>query len=163
MRNTFADRDAGGRGLQTFDLRTTIHVVTGIEAAMLDLLGQHGVNVASLLGEGQQRSEVEMLGYLFFVGDRNLTPLPYQSQPDERCDWYRLRHDEAMTPDAVVRGGGRVRKYGFNDFKLKGGVLAGEEEAEAISAPAKRFPQARVTLDPNGAGRLMKRSPSASS
>lgn len=41
VRNTFADRDAGGRGLQTFDLRTTIHVVTGIEAAMLDLLGQH--------------------------------------------------------------------------------------------------------------------------
>lgn len=50
VRNQFADRDAGGRGLQTFDLRTTIHVVTGIEAAMLDLLGQHlGVNVASLL------------------------------------------------------------------------------------------------------------------
>lgn len=37
VRNQFADRDAGGRGLQTFDLRTTIHVVTGIEAAMLDL------------------------------------------------------------------------------------------------------------------------------
>ncbi|MGU0044196.1 hypothetical protein ACVXHA_25245 [Escherichia coli] len=64
VRNTFADCDAGGRGLQTFDLRTTIHVVTGIEAAMLDLLGQHlGVNVASLLGDGQQRSEVEMLGH----------------------------------------------------------------------------------------------------
>ncbi len=41
VRNQFADRDAGGRGLQTFDLRTTIHVVTGIEAALLDLLGQH--------------------------------------------------------------------------------------------------------------------------
>ncbi|SUX84089.1 glucarate dehydratase [Citrobacter koseri] len=53
VRHQFADRDAGGRGLQTFDLRTTIHVVTGIEAALLDLLGQHlGVNVASLLGEG---------------------------------------------------------------------------------------------------------------
>ncbi len=53
VRNQFADRDAGGRGLQTFDLRTTIHVVTGIEAALLDLLGQHlGVNVASLLGAG---------------------------------------------------------------------------------------------------------------
>ncbi len=40
--------------------------MTGIEAALLDLLGQHlGVNVASLLGDGQQRSEVEMLGYLF--------------------------------------------------------------------------------------------------
>lgn len=93
-----------GRGLQTFDLRTTIHVVTGIEAGLLDLLGQHlGVNVASLLGDGQQRSEVEMLGYLFFVGNRHATPLAYQSQPDEQCEWYRLRHEEAMTPDAVVR------------------------------------------------------------
>ena len=159
VRNQFADRDAGGRGLQTFDLRTTIHVVTGIEAALLDLLGQHlGVNVASLLGDGQQRSEVEMLGYLFFVGNRHATPLAYQSQPDEQCDWYRIRHEEAMTPEAVVRGGGRLRKYGFNDFKLKGGVLAGFEEAEAISALAKRFPDARVTLDPNGAGCWMKPS-----
>ncbi|VTN11306.1 Glucarate dehydratase [Raoultella terrigena] len=74
--------------MQTFDLRTTIHVVTGIEAALLDLLGQHlGVNVASLLGDGQQRSEVEMLGYLFFVGNRQATPLAYQSQTDEKCDW----------------------------------------------------------------------------
>lgn len=141
VRNTFADRDAGGRGLQTFDLRTTIHVVTGIEAAMLDLLGQHlGVNVASLLGDGQQRSEVEMLGYLFFVGNRKATPLPYQSQPDDSCDWYRLRHEEAMTPDAVVRlAEAAYEKYGFNDFKLKGGVLAGEEEAESIVALAQRF------------------------
>jgi glucarate dehydratase len=47
-----------GPGLQTFDLRTTIHVVTGIEAAMLDLLGQHlGVNVASLLGEGSSAAK----------------------------------------------------------------------------------------------------------
>ncbi|EHP3366962.1 glucarate dehydratase [Salmonella enterica] len=156
VRNQFADRDAGGRGLQTFDLRTTIHVVTGIEAAMLDLLGQHlGVNVASLLGDGQQRSEVEMLGYLFFVGNRKATPLPYQSQPDEPCDWYRLRHEEAMTPETVVRlAEAAYEKYGFNDFKLKGGVLAGEEEAESIVALAKRFPQARVTLDPNGAWSL---------
>ena len=156
VRSAFADRDAAGRGLQTFDLRTTIHVVTAIEAAMLDLLGKHlGVNVASLLGDGQQRSEVEMLGYLFFVGNRKATPLPYQSQPDDKCDWYRLRHDEAMTPDAVVRlAEAAYEKYGFNDFKLKGGVLAGEEEAESIVALAKRFPQARVTLDPNGAWSL---------
>ena len=104
MRTTFADRDAGGRGTQTFDLRTTIHVVTGIEAALLDLLGQFlGVNVASLLGEGQQRNQVEMLGYLFYVGDRRKTSLPYQSEPDARCDWYRLRHEEALTPETVVR------------------------------------------------------------
>ncbi len=107
--------------------------------------------MASLLGDGQQRSEVEMLGYLFFIGNRKATPLPYQSQPDDSCDWYRLRHEEAMTPDAVVRRRKRRMKYGFNDFKLKGGVLAGEEEAESIVALAQRFPQARITLDPNGA------------
>ncbi|CAI1707391.1 glucarate dehydratase [Serratia plymuthica] len=156
VRNRFAERDAGGRGLQTFDLRTTIHVVTGIEAAMLDLLGQFlDVPVAALLGDGQQRDSVEMLGYLFYLGDRNKTPLAYRSQPDERCDWYRLRHEEALTPASVVRlAEAAYEKYGFNDFKLKGGVLAGEEEAEAVTALAERFPQARITLDPNGAWSL---------
>ncbi|MET0789660.1 MAG: glucarate dehydratase, partial [Cellulomonas sp.] len=66
----YADRDAGGRGLQTFDLRTTIHAVTALESALLDLSGQAlGVPVAELLGEGQQRDSVPMLGYLFYVGD----------------------------------------------------------------------------------------------
>ena len=41
VQQKFADRDAGGRGQQTFDLRTTIHAVTAIESALLDLLGQH--------------------------------------------------------------------------------------------------------------------------
>src|SRR5436190_21907747 len=60
VRTKFADRDAGGRGLQTFDLRTTIHAVTALESAFVDLLGQHlGVPVAQLLGEGQQRDRVE--------------------------------------------------------------------------------------------------------
>ncbi|MFS7249517.1 glucarate dehydratase [Rahnella rivi] len=156
VREKFADRDASGRGLQTFDLRTTIHVVTAIEAAMLDLLGKHlGVTVASLLGDGQQRDEVEMLGYLFYIGDRNKTSLGYQSQPGESCDWYRLRHEEALTAAAVVRlAEAAYEKYGFNDFKLKGGVLAGSEEAEAVTALAQRFPQARITLDPNGAWSL---------
>ncbi|ARA75226.1 glucarate dehydratase [Pectobacterium brasiliense] len=156
VRAQFADRDASGRGLQTFDLRTTIHVVTGIEAAMLDLLGQFlNVSVASLLGDGQQRDAVEMLGYLFYIGDRNKTDLPYQSQTNEKCDWYRLRHEEALTPETIVRlAEAAYEKYGFNDFKLKGGVLAGSEEAEAVTALAKRFPQARITLDPNGAWSL---------
>ena len=156
VRSTFADRDSSGRGSQTFDLRTTIHVVTGIEAALLDLLGQHlQVNVATLLGDGQQRDRVEMLGYLFYIGDRKKTALPYQNQEDEACDWYRLRHEEALTPEAVVRlAEAAYDKYGFNDFKLKGGVLRGGEEAEAVTALAKRFPEARITLDPNGAWSL---------
>ncbi|MGE0973407.1 glucarate dehydratase (plasmid) [Klebsiella sp. WOUb02] len=156
VRRQFAERDASGRGLQTFDLRTTIHVVTAIEAAMLDLLGQFlNVSVAALLGDGQQRDAVEMLGYLFYIGDRKKTDLPYQSQPDDPCDWYRLRHEEALTPESVVRlAEAAYEKYGFNDFKLKGGVLAGSEEAEAVTALASRFPQARITLDPNGAWSL---------
>ncbi|MET0509801.1 MAG: glucarate dehydratase [Burkholderiaceae bacterium] len=152
VRERFADRDAGGRGLQTFDLRTTIHAVTAIESALLDLLGQHlDVPVAALLGEGQQRDAVEMLGYLFFVGDRRRTELPYVEDPGADNDWFRVRHEEAMTPAAVVRLAEAAReRYGFNDFKLKGGVLAGEAEIEAVTALHERFPTARVTLDPNG-------------
>jgi glucarate dehydratase len=157
MRVKFADRDSGGRGLQTFDLRTTIHAVTAVESALLDLQGQHmGVPVAALLGEGQQRDKVQMLGYLFFVGDRNKTNLPYASEPDHTDDWCRLRHEAAMTPDAVVRLAEAAQaRYGFQDFKLKGGVLSGEAEVEAVTALAKRFPDARITLDPNG-GWLLK-------
>src|SRR5690242_6043883 len=156
MRKTFADRDAGGRGKQTFDLRVMIHAVTAVESALLDLLGQHlGLPVAALLGEGQQRNCVETLGYLFFVGDRRRTSLPYVAGEDEKIDWFRLRHQEAMTPEAVVRLAEATHDhYGFADFKLKGGVLSGEQEVEAVTAIAKRFPKARVTLDPNGAWSL---------
>ena len=157
VQSRFADRDSGGRGLQTFDLRTTIHAVTAIESALLDLLGQHlDVPVAALLGEGQQRDSVEMLGYLFYVGDKRKTDLAYVTDADAGNDWFRLRHEEAMTPEAIVRLAEAAReKYGFNDFKLKGGVLRGDEEVEAIVALHERFPQARVTLDPNG-GWLLK-------
>ena len=93
---TFADRDAGGRGLQTFDLRTTIHAVTALESALLDLLGQHlEVPVAELLGDGQQRDSVPMLGYLFYVGDRTATDLPYLVETDPADDWERLRREQA--------------------------------------------------------------------
>jgi glucarate dehydratase len=155
VRRTFADRDASGRGAQTFDLRVTVHAVTAVESALLDLLGQHlDVPVAALLGEGQQRARVQALGYLFFVGDRTRTDLPYRSAADEAGDaddWQRIRHDEAMTPDAVVRLAEAAReRYGFRDFKLKGGVLPAPDEAKAVIALADRFPDARITLDPNG-------------
>jgi glucarate dehydratase len=152
----FATRDAVGRGLQTFDQRTTIHAVTAIEAALLDLLGQHlGVPVAALLGPGQQRAAVDVLGYLFYVADRRKTPLPYLSEPDGPDDWSRLRREEALTAESVVRLAEAAQaKYGFRDFKLKGGVRTGAEEMEAIAALAQRFPEARVTIDPNGAWSL---------
>jgi len=156
VRGAFADRDAGGRGLQTFDLRTTIHVVTALEAALLDLLGKFlGLPVAALLGEGQQRDAVLTLGYLFYVGDRRRTNLPYRDEPNARSDWFRLRHNEALTTAAVLRLAEAAQaQYGFQDFKLKGGVLAGAAEIETIVALAERFPKARVTIDPNGAWSL---------
>ena len=153
IRTRFADRDAAGRGLQTFDMRITIHAVTAVESALLDLLGQFlGVPVAALLGEGRQRRTVPVLGYLFYVGDRRKTDLPYASEPHADDPWLRLRHDEALTTEAVLRLAEAAQaRYGFHDFKLKGGVLAGQEEMETVTALAERFPQARITLDPNGA------------
>jgi len=160
LREAFADRDAGGRGQQTFDLRTTIHAVTAVESALLDLLGQHlGLPVAALLGEGQQRESVQMLGYLFYVGDRTQTNLPYvdpKDEPETADGWARVRHAEALTPEAIVRQAEAAQaRYGFEDFKLKGGVLEGAAEVAAIRALHERFPKARVTLDPNG-GWLLK-------
>ena len=156
LRTAFAGRDSGGRGNQTFDLRVAIHAVTAVESALLDLLGQFlGVPVAALLGDGQQRDSVAMLGYLFYVGNRQKTDLPYRSEPGGD-DWQRLRHEVAMDPQAIVRLAEAAHaRYGFKDFKLKGGVLRGEEEIEAIVALSERFPDAGITLDPNG-GWLLK-------
>lgn len=156
VRDQFAERDSAGRGLQTFDLRITIHAVTALEAALLDLAGQYlGVPVSELLGEGKQRDRVKILGYLFYIGDRTVTDLPYLSDPEADNDWFRLRHEKAMTTEAIVHLAEAAQaRYGFNDFKLKGGVLWGDEEMEAVIALSERFPEARITLDPNGAWSL---------
>jgi glucarate dehydratase len=152
----FKDRDAAGRGHQTFDQRVTVHARTALEAALLDLLGKHlGVPVAELLGDGPQRESVPVLGYLFYVGDRTRTDLPYRDGTGEEDAWLRLRDEEAMTPEAVVAlAEAAEARYGFRDFKLKGGVLPGPAEAAAVTALAERFPEARITLDPNGAWSL---------
>ena len=140
------------RGLQTFDLRTGVHVVTAVEAPLLDLMGKFlDVPAAALMGDGIQRERVRFLSYLFFIGDRKKTDLPYEEEPDSPCDWYRLRHEEALTPEKIVAlAKATHEKYGFEDFKLKGGVLKPREELKAVQAIKKAFPNARVDLDPNG-------------
>ena len=156
VRAYFPASDGEARGLQTFDLRTTVHVLTAIESALLDLLGQHlELPVAALLGEGQQRTQVDVLGYLFYVGDRTRTSLPYRSEPKAQDPWLHLRHEPALTAESIVRLAEAAQsRYGFHDFKLKGGVLPGPAEIEAVTALAERFPAARITLDPNGAWSL---------
>jgi glucarate dehydratase len=114
------------------------------------LLGQYlGVSVAALLGEGRQRDRVRALGYLFFVGDRGRTDLDYRA--GEGDDWFGVRDRVALDPAGVVAQAEAAHaRYGFTDFKLKGGVLPGAEEVEVMRALAARFPDADLTLDPNG-------------
>ena len=156
LHNVKRHLDASGeedvRGNQTFDLRTGVHVLTAIEAPCLDILGKYlEVPVCQLLGDGPQRDKVRMLGYLFFVGDRKKTDLPYSSELDSDCEWYRIRHEEALSAEKIVAFARAVKdKYGFEDFKLKGGVLPGNEEMDVIRALKKEFPEARIDLDPNG-------------
>jgi len=152
----FGGLDVLGRGVQTYDQRIAIHVVTAIESCFLDLLGQHfGVPMHSLLGNGQQRQRVDVLGYLFFIGDRKRTPLPYRAEPDAPDAWLRLRNEEALTIPSILRlAEAAQERYGFFNFKLKGGVFHGKFEMEAVAALAEHFPGARVAIDPNGAWSL---------
>lgn len=155
VQHRYQSLDADGRGEQTFDLRTTVHVQTAIETAFLDLLGKYlEVPVAALLGDGQQRSKVPVLGYLFYIGDRHQTGLPYVG-PQSNNEWDRVRREPALTPEAVVKEAtAAYRRYGFTTFKLKGGVFDGETEVQTIKALHEAFPKARLDLDPNGAWSL---------
>jgi glucarate dehydratase len=155
VNRAFAGADAG-RGAQTYDLRTTVHAVTAIECALFDLVGQfRGVPVASLLGAGLRRTSVDVLGYLFYIGDRKKSTLPYRDESGVDDPWMRLRNEEALTTKTILGlAEAAHHRYGFRDFKLKGGVLAGGAEMEAVIALKERFPNARITLDPNGAWTL---------
>ena len=158
---TRAEADDGA-GIQTLDISKLKFVVKSewaIECAMLDLLGQHlGVPMCQLLGEGQQRKEVEMLGYMFYVSDKNKwtdASLPYLDESGSKDPWFRMRREVILTPERVAEEAQVLHeKYGFENFKLKGGVLAGAEEMEACKAVKKAFPNARVNIDPNGAWSL---------
>jgi glucarate dehydratase len=94
---------------------------------------------------------VPVLGYLFYIADCTRTDLPYVSESSPTDEWERLRRRPALTPSSIVElAKAAQERYGFADFKLKGGVLSGEEEVAAVQALASAFPDARITLDPNG-------------
>src|SRR3712207_7937207 len=102
-------------------MRTRNHAVTAVESALLGLIGQRlGVQIAELRGEGQQRDSVPMLGYLFYVGDRATTDLPYLAADAPADDWEKLRREPALTPEAVVAPAEAAQaRYGFSRVKLK--------------------------------------------
>ena len=124
--------------------------------------------VAELLGDGQQRSSVPMLGYLFFVGDRTRTDLPYLV--GGRADGplgASCAAEEAMTPEAVVAlAEAAQERYGFSDFKLKGGVLSGDDEVDVGHRAGRALPRgprsrwtrtaAGCSRKPSGCGKRMQ-------
>jgi glucarate dehydratase len=123
-----------------------------LESAFLDLMGQVlGVPVAKLLGDGQQRDSVEVLGYLFFVGDHRRTNLEYHEAVTPLDDWEQLRTQEALDARAIeAQARAAQARFGFRQFKLKGGVLDGSTECDCTRALAEAFPDCGVTIDPNG-------------
>ena len=145
-----SDYDTFGKGAWTFELR--VNAVAALESALLDLMGQFlNVPVAELLGGGKQRDEVTVLGYLFYIGDDKKTDLPYDQPLKNGHEWYNIRRREAMTVQSVIELAEVAKdRYGFKDFKMKGGVLAGEKEIETVTELKKRFSDARITIDPNG-------------
>jgi len=158
IRLEYSELDKGGRGLQTFDQRIMIHALTALESACLDLTGKTlGVPVAELLGDGQQRQSVDVLGYLFFIGEYKKTKLNYKITENPADDWQQLRHEETLDAVGIVKQADAARqRFGFNTFKLKGGVLSAEKECECILALAESFPAAGLTIDPNGCWSLQK-------
>lgn len=148
--------DEESDGLQKLSLKNLQFVVqseTAVESALLDLLGQFmNLPVAALLGNGMQRKAVTLLGYLFYIADKNKSDQPYLDEDNSSNPWFKRRRQEALSVDGIIELAQAAKEhYGFKDFKLKGGVFEGEKEIDAIRALKKNFPDARVNIDPNGA------------
>ncbi|MCL2705005.1 MAG: glucarate dehydratase [Spirochaetaceae bacterium] len=151
-----ARNSEGIQNLSLANLKDVVHAESAVEAALLDLMGQFmGMPVCELLGDGRQRENVAVLGYLFYQADSKKTGLPYINENDSNNSWFALRRNPFLTVEAIVEQAQVAREYyGFKDFKLKGGVFSGEKEMLAVQALAKQFPNARINIDPNGAWML---------
>ena len=57
----YGHRAAGGRGEQTFDLRTTVHAVTALESALLDLARAHEPHLVHGLGARDDAAAMRQL------------------------------------------------------------------------------------------------------
>lgn len=150
-----------GEGIQTLDISKLKFVVKAewaIECALLDLLGQYmDLPMCELLGNGKQRDKVETLGYLFYVSNKEKAKgyLEYLNESDSTDPWFKYRRNEILTHDEIVTEDEILHeKYGFKNFKLKGGVFEGQYEMDTIRALKRCFPDGRINIDPNGAWSL---------
>ncbi|MFT9248419.1 enolase C-terminal domain-like protein [Lentilactobacillus hilgardii] len=149
-----------GEGIQELNisnLQYVVHFEIAIECALLDLYGQWvGLPMCDIIGSGRKRDSVEMLGYLFYVGNASKAPgNQYITENDLGDKWGEIRRREILTPEGIVNEASVLKeKYGFRSFKLKGGVLSGEKEMAAIDALHEMFPECHINIDPNGAWSL---------
>lgn len=152
------DDGEGLQGLNLANLKFVVHAETAVECAFLDLLGKFmDLPICSLLGDGKQRDEITILGYLFYISDKEKVSLPYLDEKTSNDPWFRLRRQCALTSKSIVEQAHAVKeKYGFKDFKLKGGVFSGEREIETVRELKKEFPDAHINIDPNGAWSLQE-------
>jgi glucarate dehydratase len=148
--NAFAYRKLA-RHLQALNMSC----YAGIELACLDACGRAtGRRLCELVG-GPVRDRVEFAAYLFFryaadhpviLSDPHL--VDSRGRGERALDnWGEVRSPETM---AAMAAQFRDR-WGFRVFKLKGGVLTPELEAETLTAMAARLgPRASLRIDPNG-------------
>jgi glucarate dehydratase len=118
---------------------TVLRTYAAFEVAALDIQGKLLQRpVADLLG-GSVRTSVPFSAYLFYK---------WASHPGEEPD----RFGAALDPASIVeQAQWMLTTYGFRAIKLKGGVLAPEEEIETIIALRDAFPKVPLRLDPNTA------------
>ena len=116
---------------------TADRVFSPFEVACLDLQGKIlGRPVCDLLG-GAVRDRVPFSAYLFYK---------WAAHPGRAPDSW----GPALDPAGIVAQARRmVTEYGFTAIKLKGGVFAPEQEAEAIRALRAEFPGHPLRIDPN--------------
>lgn len=134
------DSGLGGHGTGGMVTTTSLadRVLSAFEVACLDIQGKLlGVPVSALLG-GAVRDQIPFSGYLFYK---------WAKHPGFDED----RWGAALDAQGIVRQARKmVDEYGFGALKLKGGVLAPDDEAAAIEALRKEFPTMPLRIDPNG-------------
>ena len=117
---------------------------SAVEVACLDAQGKLlDRPVSDLLG-GKVRDSVPFAAYLFYKWAEHPALDGRAAVSD---DW-----GEALNPAGIVEQARLMRqRYGFESFKLKGGVFPPDDEIAAIRALAEAFPGQPLRLDPNTA------------
>ena len=101
-----------------------------------------------------------MLGYLFYIGDRSKTELDYLGEENSDADVVPPPPRGGAHAGGDRRGSRRQRKSATasRTSSSRAACSTAPTEIEAVTALPSAFPNARITLDPNGAWSLRRPS-----